>query len=355
MQIEGAVEFVSATEIVGWIAPSDLSNALESVFVETDRMERLEFKAIVYRVDIAHRFSLEAKLGFAIPLSALVYDSEIRITDRNQKLLTNGLIRMAAPSPPPSPETRGCRVFLHIQKTAGTAISAAVREQVALSEICLFYQGHYAALDWEQVNSLPEHQCRAFRQLIGHSFFGLDSFLRQPTRYYTFMRDPVSRVRSHYWHYRTNGIHALEIDGKSIPLHEIVNEGLSDEFDNLQTRMIAGVGTTIVPLGSMSDHVIDLAMKNIDRSFDFVGMTERVDYHAKVMFEAMRLKPVPIKQHNVTNVDRIDLNDEDYRRIDWTKVREHNRFDEELYQHVAARHRDCEFDDIGPRDSKWGN
>lgn len=341
-QTEGAVDYVSAKEIVGWIISPDRDDALETVFVETDRMQRLEFKAIVFRRDIADLFGRTEKFGFAIPLATLSYDAEIRVTDRSGKTLQDGVIRMAAPSGPQPRRGGGCRVFLHIQKTAGTALSVAIQKQLTLSETCLFYQGHFAGLNWEQANSLPEHQCLAFRQLIGHSFFGLDGFLRQPTRYFTFVREPIARVRSHYWHYRTNGVHALTIDGRSVPLHEIVNEGLCDEFENLQTRMIAGVGTNMVPLGSMSDYVLELALSNIDRSFDFVGMTENIDVHARIMFEKMGLEPVAIGRENVTDGRRVDLNDEDYRRIDWEKVREVNRYDLELYLRVAARHQDAE-------------
>jgi hypothetical protein len=342
--MEGAVDYVSATEIAGWIASHDQDKALESVFVETDRMEKLEFKAIVFRPDIADLFASKKKFGFAIPLSSLRYDSEIRITDRNNRLLENGVIRMSIPPEPATPGDGRCRVFLHIQKTAGTAFASALTSQLAQSETCLFYQGHFAALDWDEANSLPEHQCRAFRQLIGHTFFGLDGFLRQPTRYYAFMREPVARVRSHYWHYRTNGFDGLEIDGEFVPLHRIVNEGLTDEFDNLQTRMIAGVGVRNVPLGSMSDDVVELAMMNIDRFFDFVGMTENFDAHSKMMLETMGLEPVSIGRHNVTNVRRTDENDEGYRLIDWAKVAEINRFDQALYQRIAARHRDRQSD-----------
>lgn len=151
------------------------------------------------------------------------------------------------------------------------------------SSVCLFYPGTAIGLDWDELNTLPEHQCQAFELLIGHFFFGLDQFLRRPAKYYTFLREPLARVRSHYWHYRTNNIDALEVNGEAAPLHVIVNEGLGDEFDNLQTRMISGAGNVLH--GSMSDSILEMALQNITNDFGFIGLTEKLDSHATQFFK----------------------------------------------------------------------
>jgi len=87
----------------------------------------------------------------------------------------------------------------------------------------------------------------------------------------------------------------------------------------------------------MSDAVLNLALDNIDRSFCFVGLTEKIDLHAKIMFEKMGIEPVAIARENAAPASLVNENDEDYRRIDWNKVRENNKYDIALYQIIAAR------------------
>lgn len=331
--LTGAVDAVFDDEIIGWIVNHDRSKVLESVFIETDLGQKLEFKAIDFRQDIAKKFNRNEKFGYAIPLSALRIEKRARLTDRYGKLLIGGDVVIAAQ--PRRREYAHCAAFLHIQKTAGTALTTAFRASLPRSSVCLFYPETAIGLGWDELNSLPEHQCKAFELLIGHYFFGLDQFLRQPTQYYSFLREPLARVRSHYWHYRTNNIDALDVNGERVPLHVVVNEGLGDEFDNLQTRMLSGAGS--VRHGSMSDFILEIALQNIDSSFDFIGLTEKLDSHAPQLFERLGLEPVAIARENVTNRRLMDENDEFYRLIDWQKVADRHRYDLELYRLLSER------------------
>ncbi len=331
--LTGAVDAIFEQEIIGWIVNHDRSKVLESVFVETDLGQNIEFKAISFRHDVAKKFNRNEKFGFAIPLSALEIEKRARITDRYGNMLVGGDIEIAAQQRRRKHEH--CAAFIHIQKTAGTALATALRASFPRSSVCLFYPGTAIGLDWEELNTLPEHQCKAFELLIGHYFFGLDRFLRQPTQYYSFLREPLARVRSHYWHYRTNNIDTLDANGELVPLHVAVDEGIGDEFDNLQTRMLSGVGS--VRHEAMSDMILEMALQNIDSAFDFVGLTEKLDSHAKRLFECLGLAPAAIARENVTNRRLMDENDESYRLIDWEKVTERHRYDLELYRLLSER------------------
>lgn len=327
------VEGVSEDEIIGWIVNHDRSKILESVFVETDLGQELEFKAIIFRQDIAKKFDRNEKFGFAIPLSALKIEKRARLTDRYGNMLIGGDIEIATQRRRRKHEH--CAAFLHIQKTAGTALATALRASLPRSSVCLFYPGAAIGLDWDELNTLPEHQCKAFELFIGHFFFGFERLLRQPTKLYSFLREPLARVRSHYWHYRTNNIDTLDVNGELVPLHVVVNEGLGDEFDNLQTRMLSGAGS--VCHGSMSDLILEMALQNIDNSFDFIGLTEKLDSHAKQLFQCLGFEPAAIARENVTNRRLMDENDEFYRLIDWEKVAERHRYDLELYRLLSER------------------
>lgn len=331
--VTGVVDAIFDDEIVGWIVNHDRSKVLESVFVETDLGQQLEFKAIIFRQDIAKKFNRNEKFGFAIPLSALQIEKRARLTDRYGNLLIGGDIAIAAQ--PRRRTHEHCAAFLHIQKTAGTALTTALRASLPRSSVCLFYPDTAIGLDWKELNTLPEHQCKAFQLLIGHYFFGLDQFLQQPTQYYSFLREPLARVKSHYWHYRTNNIDTLNVKGEQVPLHVVVNEGLGDEFDNLQTRMISGAGS--VRHGSMSDLILEMALQNIDSSFDFIGLTEKLDSHAMQLLKRLGLEPAAIARENVTNRRLMDENDEFYRLIDWQIVAERHRYDMELYRLLSER------------------
>jgi hypothetical protein len=165
-------------------------------------------------------------------------------------------------------------------------------------------------------------------------------FLCQPTKYFSFLREPIARLKSHYWHYRAIKLDPLNNKRESVPLHIALNEGLTDEFDNLQTRMVAGVGPESVPLGAMSDAIAALALHNIDCSFAFIGLTERMDADAKKMCEKMGIEPVTVGRENVAASSLVDENDEQYRLIVWDKVRENNKYDIDLYRTIAS-HSSC--------------
>jgi hypothetical protein len=337
-RVGGYCDGIVGNQIVGWIINHDKVNALESVFVESDLGERLEFKAIVYRLDIPATLGRYEKFGFAIPLAALPkFKHSVRLFNRYGNPLGNGVVDLAHLQGQQPPRHQHCTIFLHIPKTAGTSLTTALRKQVPDGDVCLYYPGHVIGLDWDMVHLLPAHQCKAFKLLIGHMAFGIDTFLQQPSKYYTFLREPIARLKSHYWHCRAYNENTLTIDGDSVPLHAAVQEGLNEEFDNMQTRLIAGAFPDTVPLGQMSDAVLNLALDNIDRSFCFVGLTEKIDLHAKIMFEKMGIEPVAIARENAAPASLVNENDEDYRRIDWNKVRENNKYDIALYQIIAAR------------------
>jgi hypothetical protein len=333
--ISGYCDGVLGGEIVGWVINHSQAHALESVFVETDCGERLEFKAIVYRQDLVTVLGRYEKFGFAIPLTALPrFEREVRVFDRHGHLIENGVVALANVERRPSPSS--CSIFLHIPKTAGTSLTVALQSQFSPGEVCLYYPGAAVGIDWHVAKNLPPRQLNAFKLLIGHASFGVHKLFQSPTKYYTFLREPLARLKSHYQLFRAAKIDPVDKEGKTIFLYRALNEGLTDEFDNLQTRMVAGAGSETVPLGEMSGRIVDTALQNIASSFGFVGLTERIDVDAKKMFERMSLEPVDVGYHNVTSSSLLDQKDEYYTLIDWDKVSENNKYDFELYRAIAA-------------------
>lgn len=336
-RIGGFCDGVVGNQIVGWLINHDRAHVLESVFVKSDLGGISEFKAIIYRLDVAAQVRRDEKFGFAIPISALPkFERQVSLFNRNMVLVRNGVVDLSELGPQPDPHQH-CIVFLHIQKTAGTSLTVALQERFRDGEVCNYYPGHVIGLGWEALNELPERQRQAFRLLVGHMAFGIGSVLRQPVKYYTFLREPMARLKSHYWHYRAAKVNPPNNQGHAVPLHVAVNEGLTDEFDNLQVRLIAGAGSESVPLGAITSELVDLALQNIDRSFAFVGLTERMDIDAPAMFKKMGVEPVAVDRLNPTPASLVDENDEQYNLIDWGKVRENNRYDIELFETIAAR------------------
>ena len=166
-------------------------------------------------------------------------------------------------------------IFLHISKTAGTSLRNTLLSAVPAGEQLLIYPGT-PGIPVQRFHQIPLRQRSELRWIFGHCKFGLDRFVTQPSRYVTFVREPQDRLRSNFAHHAAAGTE-FDIDGERVAAATVINEGLSEEFDNVVTRVIAGLGKEHVPLGCMGADEVALAMVNVRRHFLFVGQHSRMD------------------------------------------------------------------------------
>jgi hypothetical protein len=170
-------------------------------------------------------------------------------------------------------------VFLHIPKTAGCTLNAIIERQYSSEQIFSFYSGEA----FDEFQNLSQDRREKIKMFRGHIAFEshehvLGDFDPYPDNYFTFLRDPVDRVISHYYHVIRNP------DNNLYPYTEEGQLGLEDflktknptMLNNGQTRLLSGLWKD-VPFGECDVEMLEIAKRNFREHFVLVGLTERFD------------------------------------------------------------------------------
>lgn len=202
-----------------------------------------------------------------------------------------------------SPTSSLILLDLHIPKTGGTTLKKLLERQLFAQALprttveneiknhyCqgVFYyprgieEGHRrGAIDSPVDADLPLDivtilQDRDLRAVIGHFSFGIHSHIAAPSRYITFLRHPIERLLSLYFHIlkwpRTEPQVRIAREGTS--LEDFVTLSGYKQADNGQTRRVAGMEPDF---GECSEELLKRAKSNLSEHFATVGLTERFD------------------------------------------------------------------------------
>lgn len=176
-------------------------------------------------------------------------------------------------------------LFLHLQKTAGTSIVVSARKHYGKRNVSS--HGDFVGKDPMNLVDTPF--------VSGHFGFGFAEQLMNGRYSFTFLRDPVERVISHYYFCRTRDPSQYRIYqlAAQYDLAGFVaaskEEGLvGDHIWNIQARYLAGQeGSPKIGPGSLpGEELLRLAVLNSQR-FSHVGFTETFDQDAKVICTAL--------------------------------------------------------------------
>ena len=236
-------------------------------------------------------------------------------------------------------------IFLHIPKAAGTTLHSVLEKHYPPASQVSIYDPEQAA---RVLPHWPLERREAIRLLKGHVVFGLHRYLVGKTTYITFVRDPVDRIASHYYYVRRMPAHYLyqQVMSRNMSLADYAAAGLSDELDNGQVRMLAGVlSAETVPVGSCDPRLLELAKQNIEGHFAVAGITERFDASLALMAVRLGWDWVPSYKHLNVSDNRPDKGQIDAATRD--SIERANPLDCELYRWVQdglerqlAEHRD---------------
>jgi hypothetical protein len=233
--------------------------------------------------------------------------------------------KMPFPKPPPTVHENVAEkiIFLHIPKTAGTSVRQIVRKEYPGRQ-CLFIYSHTPEFFASIQAQLP-----AARAVYGHVSFGIHEVLGIRGRYVTFLRDPVRRVVSFYNHQRRKrGSEFYHQIKKGLTLREMLQSGICHQVNNHMVRIVAGY-EGIEPIDDTA--VFQRAVSNMDRSFELVGLVERLPESVALLGRRLgfqRQHRIPRRNVNFRprsqNLDEGTLAD----------IRAANRLDLMLYEHV---------------------
>jgi hypothetical protein len=160
--------------------------------------------------------------------------------------------------------------FVHISKTAGTTLHKIISHQ---SHRVLIHHDSNGPLDAALADRIQSVNPDA---IMGHLSVGLHLMVPK-LRYVTCLREPVSRVVSHYHHSLNDPSHYLhqKIVSGNLDLQSYVTAGLSGELSNGMTRMLAGVED--FDHAVVDRRTLDIAKTNIETLFDGVILSEWFD------------------------------------------------------------------------------
>lgn len=217
--------------------------------------------------------------------------------------------------------------FVHIPKTAGTTLHKILSHQYPRVFI------HHDSLGPASPELAAKIRTADPQIIMGHSSVGLHRFIPE-IRYITCLRDPISRLVSHYHHALHTPDHYLHsplVAGK-MDLADYVASGLSGELSNGMTRMLAGVDDFHRAI--VDGQTLALVKSNIESFFEGVILSEFFDAGILMLAESLHWKTPYYLRRKVGHYTKASSKPD---RRTQAIIQESNRLDCELYAWARDR------------------
>jgi Sulfotransferase family len=213
-------------------------------------------------------------------------------------------------------------VFTHIPKAAGTTLMSIVRAQY----------GDPLVVD---VGAVPEVKRMAFmatlpqdvRAVVGHARYGLHEHTSRRCRYFTFLREPVSRVLSTFGYIRRNPLHYMH---REVMSGQLDLAAVARRLRDLQTKFVAGVPVEkeVVDAGDLAT-----AKEHLTAKFDAFGLMERFDESLILLADTFSWSsPVYLRENVNPRGSRSSATSDRDREV----ILEMNQFDIQLFEFARA-------------------
>ena len=277
------------------------------------------------RPDVLDHFDAAAAVGweFTCDVAALEAGGATRLRLACE---VDGLVvaerDIALRLPPLVRERATLLLFMHVPKTAGTSLNAAIAAQPALATHWLYHRGRFPIA--AQAAALSP---RAFHDLDlvgGHFTYGLHERVGRPCRYVTVLREPLDFLRS-YFFYRKDVQHFPPF--RDLDVFAAMERRLDHYLDNCFTRCFVGMpAERPVDAAALAE-----AMTNMERHFEFVGLVERMEESVERLSGLLGV-PLAVGRENCTprsaEAEALDLEAFAERAAPYV------RYDEQLYRHA---------------------
>lgn len=216
-------------------------------------------------------------------------------------------------------------ILLHIPKTGGMTIRTATR----------WIYG------WNGVHTTPKdvlHPKRVasslddperIRLVRGHLSYGLHNHVSVPCRYFTMLREPVSRVISMYYYIKRGW---PESKAASLSLGEYIESGHHTYVSNDQTRRLAGPP---FPENPSAPSLLERAQNHLQSPNLAFGITERFDEGLILLRRELDWERQPLYVRINTSRDRPSK--EDIPPEVRGRIRNQNRLDIQLYEEAEEQ------------------
>ncbi len=239
--------------------------------------------------------------------------------------------------------------FLHIPKTAGTTFTAILRDQYFWGNIFSFTGNPEP--DKKRYESLSEFEKDNIVLFTGHAPIVSGIKAADDATMITFIRDPLSRVKSFCQHvYEGKSRHLISAyPSDSFSLDDFLESG-DMELSNLQTRMLAYDGRSPWSIEDMStSQARDVALDNLFNRIYLFGLQELFDesliifssylnWKLSVYSPANKKNPDKLLQFEKRHIERIlELNSIDIEVYRLAKVRFMNMLSSEAFDEAKLK------------------
>jgi len=261
-----------------------------------------------------------------------------------------------------SPDRGEHLIFVHVPKTAGTTIRAALATVYAPAERAFVY--HPSVPDSVTTEGLAawSHERRAgLRLVMGHIAFGIHAELPGPSRYVTMLREPMDRLISLFDYFRSGtfpeGTGAARqhdrLVAEDIDIDVYAFDTKHPRWDNQMVRLLSGRNDA--PFGRCDETMLRQALDNVDERFHGILLQEHMAPSMNAL-AAITGRPLPslaerqrrdgrgwrvlqrirreVVWHNATR-GRRPLDEVDPAALE--RMRDLNQLDLELYRVAAER------------------
>jgi hypothetical protein len=215
-------------------------------------------------------------------------------------------------------------IFLHLTKTAGGTLKSALSNAKGLST--------YFVYGADDVGRFKDVKAQEFDLVYGHALFGLHNRLNLPetSRYMCFMRHPVTRTISHYYHLRNVDRGPIgDRIRKSTDINDFFANQSHWEFSNFMVKIISGFGNDRPPEGVNPYRV---AVENIESRFDFIGFQEFFPISVRALSKYLQREVVVEKDVNIGKYSFAHVSEATLQRIETL-----NRQDLNLYKYALRK------------------
>jgi hypothetical protein len=163
-------------------------------------------------------------------------------------------------------------IFLHIPKTGGMTVYDIFdrlykKEEIYTIKIKNKRPDHQAFYD------LPTEEKAKIKVMRGHMPFGFHQYLPEGFKYMTMLREPVSRMISHYSYILDRPNHYLYAPVSKMTLEQYMLSEVTHELDNGQTRSLSGIPHEV----KVTEEHFEMARKNMEEKFILPGVLDYFD------------------------------------------------------------------------------